>query len=56
MKTTIASLSREIVTEADAYLYLENMRWHGTPVCPKCATTDIRYVEPTNGVSRTGGR
>jgi hypothetical protein len=35
MKTTIASLSREIVTEADAYLYLENMRWHGMPVCPK---------------------
>jgi transposase-like protein len=53
MKTTIASLSREIVTEADAYLYLENMRWHGTPVCPKCGTTDVRYVEPTNGVSRT---
>jgi len=53
MKTTIASLSREIVTEADAYLYLENMRWNGTPVCPKCGTTNVRYVEPTNGLSRT---
>ncbi|MGC2176071.1 MAG: IS1595 family transposase [Acidimicrobiales bacterium] len=52
MKTTIASLSREIVTEADAYLYLENMRWHGTPVCPKCGTTDVHYIAPTNGVSR----
>ena len=53
MKTTIASLSREIVTEADAYSYLECMRWNDTPVCPKCGTTDVRYVEPTNGVSRT---
>jgi transposase-like protein len=53
MKTTIASLSREIVTEADAYLYLENLRWKGTPRCPKCASTDVRYVAPANGVSRT---
>lgn len=53
MKTTIASLSREIHTESDAYLYLENLRWHGTPVCPKCASTDVHYVEPSNGVSRT---
>jgi transposase-like protein len=53
MKTTIASLSRDIVTEADAYLYLENLRWHGTPRCPKCTSTNVRYVEPTNGVSRT---
>jgi transposase-like protein len=53
MKTTIASLSREIVTEADAYLYLENLRWKGTPRCPKCDTTEVRYIAPTNGVSRT---
>jgi transposase-like protein len=53
MKTTIASLSREILTEADAYAYLEYLSWHGTPVCPKCGTTEVRYIEPTNGVSRT---
>jgi transposase-like protein len=53
MKTTIASLSRKIFTEADAYLYLENMRWHGEAKCPKCLSTDVHYVEPTNGVSRT---
>jgi transposase-like protein len=52
-RTTLASLSLEIKTEADAYSYLENLRWNGTPVCPKCATTDVRYVEPSNGVSRT---
>jgi transposase-like protein len=53
MKTTIASLSREIITEADAYLYLENLRWHGEAKCPKCASTDVRYVTPSNGVFRT---
>jgi len=53
MKTTIASLSREILTESDAYLYLENLRWHGEAKCPKCLSTDVHYVEPTNGVSRT---
>ncbi len=53
MKTTIASLSREIVTESDAYLYLENLRWHGEAKCPKCASTDVHYIAPTNGVSRT---
>jgi transposase-like protein len=56
MKTTIASLSREIVTEADAYLYLENLRWNGGARCPKCASTDVHYVTPSNGVSRTSAR
>jgi transposase-like protein len=53
MKTTIASLSREIHTESDAYLYLENLRWHGEPRCPKCASTYVHYIAPTNGLSRT---
>jgi transposase-like protein len=53
MKTTIASLSREIITESDAYLYLENLRWHGEAKCPMCLSTDVHYVVPTNGVSRT---
>jgi transposase-like protein len=53
MKTTIASLSREIITESDAYLYLENLRWHGEAKCPKCLSTDVHYIAPTNGVSRT---
>jgi transposase-like protein len=52
MKTTIVSLSREIITEADAYLYLQNLRWKGTPICPKCASTDVHYIEPFNGVGR----
>jgi transposase-like protein len=53
MKTTIASLSREIITEADACLYLENLRWNGAAKCPKCLSTDVHYVAPSNVVSRT---
>jgi transposase-like protein len=53
MKTTITSLSREIITEADAYSYLENLRWHGVARCPKCDSTEVRFIEPTNGTSRT---
>jgi transposase-like protein len=53
MKTTIASLSREISSEADAYLFLENLRWHGEARCPTCDSTDVHYIAPDNGVSRT---
>lgn len=53
MKATIASLSRDIHTEADAYLFLENLRWHGEARCPKCDSTDVHFIAPGNGVSRT---
>jgi transposase-like protein len=52
-QTTIASLSREILTEADACTYLENLRWHGEPRCPKCDSAEVQYIAPSNGVSRT---
>lgn len=51
-KVNLASLSREIVTEADAYLYLESLRWRGEPQCAHCDGTDVYFIEPANGVSR----
>lgn len=51
-RTTSASLSKQIVTEADAYLHLESMRWGQTPRCSHCAGTDVRLIPPANGVSR----
>jgi hypothetical protein len=55
-KPSIAALSAEIVTEADAYRHLEILRWGGTPVCPDCGTTDVHLIVPLNGTSRrTGG-
>lgn len=51
-KTTIASLSREVLTEADAYRLLETLRWGETPRCPFCAGSDAYLIVPTNGLSR----
>ena len=42
-----------VPTEAAAYALLEDLRWHGQPVCPHCGSAaEHRYIEPRNGVSR----
>ena len=51
-KTTIASLSREITTEAQAYEYLESLRWDGTPTCAHCGSENVAYMAPKDGASR----
>ncbi len=51
-RVTIASLSREIVTEADAYRHLETLRWGDTPECAHCGSTTVRLIPPANGISR----
>lgn len=51
-KTTIASLSRDIKTEADAYAYFERLRWNGTPICAHCDSENVYLIVPENGVSR----
>ena len=48
----MASLSREVTSEADAYRYLENLRWGSNPRCAHCASENVRLIPPTNGVSR----
>lgn len=52
-RTTLASLSREVVTEADAYRYWESLRWPDGARCPHCGgTEDVYLIVPENGVSR----
>ena len=51
-RVTIATLSKQIITEADAYRHLEGMRWSGAPVCAHCDGTDVYLIPPANGVSR----
>ena len=51
-RTTLASLSREIITEADAYRYLEGLRWKGSPACAHCGGLDVYLIVPKNGTSR----
>jgi transposase-like protein len=46
-------LADELRTEADAYLYLERMRWGDRPVCPHCGSVREHYfLKPSNGKAR----
>ena len=50
---SIPALAMEIRSEADAYEYLERLRWNGTPVCPHCGVIGkAYYLKPANGSSR----
>lgn len=59
MKTTVMSLAKTIKTEADAYAYMESLRWPQGPVCPHCGNMDKHYfLTPKTGTNarktRTG--
>lgn len=55
---TITSLSRRITCEADAYGYLERLRWPNGPVCPHCHHDRAYFLKPRTGLAsrptRTG--
>ncbi|MDQ3675521.1 MAG: IS1595 family transposase [Actinomycetota bacterium] len=49
----ILTLSEQLRTEADAYKFLEDLRWGDTPVCPHCGSAEKMYfLTPTNGSTR----
>ena len=48
----VMSLASRLGTEADAYAFLEELRWNGQPECPHCASTRAYFLNPANGVSR----
>ena len=50
--TTLLALADKVQTEADAYRYLEGLRWPGGVVCPNCHGSDVYLIQPKNGVSR----
>jgi len=52
VKTTLLSITDQIRTEADAYEYLENLRWPNGPICPTCHGSDVYLIQPSNGISR----
>lgn len=53
MEFSVIALADKIQTEADAYAFLEDLRWNGTPICPHCHSTErIYFLNPENGVSR----
>jgi transposase-like protein len=50
---TIPQLADKLRTEADAYAFLEDLRWGDQPVCPHCGSVRKHYfLNPSNGASR----
>jgi transposase-like protein len=53
MALDILKLADELRTEADAYKFLENLRWGDQPVCPHCGSVRKHYfLEPKGGSAR----
>jgi transposase-like protein len=53
MSLNILQLADKLRTEADAYKFLENLRWSGEPVCPHCGSVDKHYfLTPKDGATR----
>jgi transposase-like protein len=52
MRTTVSELFDRLRTEADAWEFLEELRWPNGPKCPACHGSDVYLIQPKNGVSR----
>lgn len=52
MGTTVTALADRLRTEADAWEFLEELRWPDGVVCPTCHGTDVYLIVPKNGTSR----
>ena len=56
-KFTVMWLAAKLQSDADAYKYLEELRWGDEPVCPHCGVIGGHYfLKPANGISRETSR
>src|SRR5437870_2221927 len=44
VRLTITQLAERVVTEADAYDFLEELRWAGEPRCPHCGSYGADFI------------
>lgn len=52
-KLTLTAIRKRINDENDAYLFLEELRWDGRPVCPHCGSVRTPYfLTPKNAEGR----
>ncbi|HEX2273997.1 MAG TPA: IS1595 family transposase [Acidimicrobiales bacterium] len=51
---TLRNVADQIRDEHDAYLLLEELRWHGKPVCPHCGHDKAYFLTPKGGTRGTG--
>src|SRR6185437_17166104 len=56
MGISVLELADKLRTEADAYKFLEDMRWNGQPVCPHCGGAEPYFLTPKNGETRATTR
>lgn len=47
-------IADQVQDEHDAYLLLEELRWHGKPVCPHCGHDKAYFLTPKGGTRGTG--
>src|SRR5712692_2711574 len=53
MRMTVLQIADRLRNEADAYEFLEHLRWgNGEPTCSHCGNLGASYIQPTNGISR----
>src|SRR3954469_25552652 len=53
MEVSFPNLALKLRTEADAYAFLEQLRWGDEPRCPHCSSERPPYfLKPSNGASR----
>jgi transposase-like protein len=53
MGMTVLQLADKLRDDADAYKFLEELRWDGAPVCPHCEATEPYFLTPKNGQTRS---
>ncbi|MGO9198024.1 MAG: IS1595 family transposase [Acidimicrobiales bacterium] len=50
---TVTELAKKVQSEADAYIFMERLRWPDKPVCPHCGSeADHYFLTPKNQISR----
>ena len=55
MQMSVKGVMDRLQSEADAYEFLEEMRWLDGPSCAHCASRNVALLAPRNGVSRKTG-
>lgn len=51
-RISVIGLADRMETEAEAYRFLEELRWGDSPVCAHCGSDRVFFLRPANGVSR----
>ena len=49
---SLAAVAKMFSDEPAAWEYVEKLRWDGKPVCPRCGSTDVLFLQPRTDTSR----